>query len=442
MPAQRATSLSHHPLEVARASSVAVAPHPSTRGTLPTHEPNTRQLNLHTGEKAPDASTAHLSGQAQTSPPPRYASFTPVASGTGAGHVHATVHYDRQSLADKTHEHLCRLIAELQTTNHRLVGLMAQAMPHLSVTSFETIRSEQTAGSEVGSRGWLESLRAAMETHDYGDQQRRAPTSHAHSAHVHAASAEHAVATDAIGGEDVGATSDEEDQYANRTEWEIPFDDIVLGARVGEGTYGEVFKGNWFGDVAVKKLKIAEPTAEDMALFKNEILGLRKTRHRNILQFYGACTTPPNLAIVTAFCDGDSLYEMIHGADVRWTTRLTRDYGKNALQIAHQTITAMRYLHSKCKIIHRDLKSNNIFIEQTDATTSRVQIGDFGLALLKGTQSPASKGEEGKSAQGSVLWMAPEIIKMKPGEEAYTEQSDVWAFGIIVFEMFSQNHGP
>jgi hypothetical protein len=44
-------------------------------------------------------------------------------------------------------------------------------------------------------------------------------------------------------------------------------------------TYGEVFKGNWFGDVAVKKLKIAHPTEEDMALFKNEILGLRKTRH-------------------------------------------------------------------------------------------------------------------------------------------------------------------
>jgi serine/threonine protein kinase len=66
-----------------------------------------------------------------------------------------------------------------------------------------------------------------------------------------------------------------------------------------------------------------------------------------------------------------------------------------ALQVAQQTITAMRYLHSKCKIIHRDLKSNNIFIEQTDATTSRVQIGDFGLALLKGKQSPSSKGDEG-----------------------------------------------
>ena len=52
---------------------------------------------------------------------------------------------------------------------------------------------------------------------------------------------------------------------------------------------------------------------------------LRKTRHRNILQFYGACTKLPNLCIVTAFCDGDSLYDMIHGSDDTWLAKLTSD---------------------------------------------------------------------------------------------------------------------
>ena len=60
-------------------------------------------------------------------------------------------------------------------------------------------------------------------------------------------------------------------RYANRTEWEIPYGDIKLGTLVGEGTYGQVYKGNWFGDVAVKKLKVANPTEEEIATFKNEV---------------------------------------------------------------------------------------------------------------------------------------------------------------------------
>lgn len=89
--------------------------------------------------------------------------------------------------------------------------------------------------------------------------------------------------------------------------------------------------------------------------------------------------------------------------------------GKNAFSIAQQVTVAMQYLHQKCKIIHRDLKSNNIFIEQTDASQSRVQIGDFGLALLSSkTQKSPGSASQGSTSQGSVVWMAPEIIKMKP----------------------------
>ena len=147
-----------------------------------------------------------------------------------------------------------------------------------------------------------------------------------------------------------------------------------------------------------------------------KVLGLRKTRHRNILQFYGACTKPPNLAIVTAFCDGDSLYDMIHGNE-SWLSKVQADAGKNAYHIAQQVTVAMQYLHKKCNIIHRDLKSNNIFIEQTDASQSRVQIGDFGLALLNCAKKKKSQGAA--TSQGSVVWMAPEIIKMKSTDEPY-----------------------
>ncbi|XP_066985291.1 raf homolog serine/threonine-protein kinase Raf isoform X2 [Macrobrachium rosenbergii] len=208
-------------------------------------------------------------------------------------------------------------------------------------------------------------------------------------------------------------------------EWEIPVDEILIGNRIGSGSFGTVYRGHWHGPVAVKTLKVRDPTPAQYSAFKNEVSVLKKTRHVNILLFMG-CVKYQQLAIVTQWCEGSSLYKHLHVQETKF--ELMR-----IIDIARQTSQGMDYLHAK-NIIHRDLKSNNIFLHD-DYT---VKIGDFGLATVKGgrwtQESPG--GRQIQQPSGSILWMAPEVIRMQD-ENPYTFQSDVYAFGIVLYELFS-----
>ena len=101
-------------------------------------------------------------------------------------------------------------------------------------------------------------------------------------------------------------------QLSNR-EWDIPFDELKIGDKIGTGHFGTVYRGNWHGDVAIKLLDMTyldnEKTLEQ---FKQEVGIFRKTRHENLVLFMGACMKPPRLAIVTSMCKGLSLYTHLH----------------------------------------------------------------------------------------------------------------------------------
>ncbi|XP_060039670.1 serine/threonine-protein kinase A-Raf isoform X1 [Erinaceus europaeus] len=99
--------------------------------------------------------------------------------------------------------------------------------------------------------------------------------------------------------------------------WEVPPSEVQLMKRIGTGSFGTVYRGRWHGDVAVKVLKVAQPTAEQAQAFKNEMQVLRKTRHVNILLFMGFMTRP-GFAIITQWCEGSSLYHHLHVADTRF----------------------------------------------------------------------------------------------------------------------------
>uniref|UniRef100_A0A3Q2DNC0 non-specific serine/threonine protein kinase n=1 Tax=Cyprinodon variegatus TaxID=28743 RepID=A0A3Q2DNC0_CYPVA len=202
--------------------------------------------------------------------------------------------------------------------------------------------------------------------------------------------------------------------------WEVPYREVTLQKRIGTGSFGTVFKGKWHGDVAIKILKVKEPTPEQLQAFKNEMQVLRKTRHVNILLFMGFMTKP-NFAIITQWCEGSSLYRHLHVSETKFDT-------VRRIDVARQTAQGMDYLHAK-NIIHRDLKSNNIFLHEGWT----VKIGDFGLATVKYRWSGSQQVEQ---PSGSILWMAPEVIRMQDSNP-YTFQSDVYGYGVVLFELMS-----
>uniref|UniRef100_A0A4W6EU31 RAF proto-oncogene serine/threonine-protein kinase n=1 Tax=Lates calcarifer TaxID=8187 RepID=A0A4W6EU31_LATCA len=202
--------------------------------------------------------------------------------------------------------------------------------------------------------------------------------------------------------------------------WEIEASEVYLHSRIGSGSFGTVYKGKWHGDVAVKILKVTDPTPEQFQAFRNEVAVLRKTRHVNILLFMGYMTKD-NLAIVTQWCEGSSLYKHIHVLETNFKMIQLMD-------IARQTAQGMDYLHAK-NIIHRDMKSNNIFLHEG----LTVKIGDFGLATVKARWSGSHQVEQ---PSGSILWMAPEVIRMQDNNP-YSFQSDVYSYGIVLFELMT-----
>ncbi|CAG8795909.1 5545_t:CDS:10, partial [Cetraspora pellucida] len=96
-----------------------------------------------------------------------------------------------------------------------------------------------------------------------------------------------------------------------------------------------------------------------------------------------------------------------------------------------QILEGLKYLHGK-DIIHRDIKGANILVDNK----GRIKISDFGISKKVEDQIRASISVHRPSLQGSIFWMAPEVIK----QTAYTSKADIWSLGCLIVEMFTRNH--
>uniref|UniRef100_A0A9J8BYG7 RAF proto-oncogene serine/threonine-protein kinase n=2 Tax=Cyprinus carpio TaxID=7962 RepID=A0A9J8BYG7_CYPCA len=199
--------------------------------------------------------------------------------------------------------------------------------------------------------------------------------------------------------------------------WEIEANEVVLLSRIGSGSFGTVYKGKWHGDVAVKILKVMNPTPEQLQAFRNEVAVLRKTRHVNIVLFMGYMTKT-NMAIVTQWCEGSSLYKHLHVQETNFQMF-------QLIDIARQTAQGM----DAQAVINSLNGSSDIFLHEG----LTVKIGDFGLATVKARWSGSHRVEQ---PSGSILWMAPEVIRMQDNNP-YSFQSDVYSYGVVLYELMT-----
>jgi serine/threonine protein kinase len=162
-------------------------------------------------------------------------------------------------------------------------------------------------------------------------------------------------------------------------------------APLGEGSFGIVYKAKYFGsDVAVKKIKfVGQVPPKILSQFTSEVAIMHKLRHPNIVLFMGTVTQADNLCIVTQYCSNGNLYDISHNKETQYSLA-------GILNIGKKIATGMSYLHGN-KIIHRDLKSLNVLMDEHNSP----KIADFGLSRVK-TESAKTKTI---TQVGTFLWM-------------------------------------
>ncbi|XP_024031950.1 probable serine/threonine-protein kinase DDB_G0271682 [Morus notabilis] len=219
-----------------------------------------------------------------------------------------------------------------------------------------------------------------------------------------------------------GSSSSKGDGESNSVvDCEIHWEDLHIGEEIGQGFYAVVYRGIWNGsDVAIKVYLTNEYSEGALQDYKNEIDIMKRLRHPNVLLFMGAAYSQERLTIVTEFLPRGSLFKTLHknnqALDIRRRLRMALDVARG-----------MNYLHHRNPpIVHRDLKSSNLLVDKNWT----VKVGDFGLSKLKNATFLTAK-----SGRGTPQWMAPEIIRNEPSNE----KSDVFSFGVILWELMTES---
>lgn len=202
------------------------------------------------------------------------------------------------------------------------------------------------------------------------------------------------------------------------------------GQLIGKGTYGRVYLGMnaTTGEfLAVKEVEVNPKAAagdknkmkELVAGLDQEIDTMQHLDHVNIVQYLGCERKETSISIFLEYIPGGSIGSCL------------RKHGKFeeavVASLTQQTLSGLAYLHRE-GILHRDLKADNILLD-VDGTA---KISDFGIS--KKTDNIYGN-DKTNSMQGSVFWMAPEVIRSEG--EGYSAKVDIWSLGCVVLEMFA-----
>ncbi|XP_051955369.1 fibroblast growth factor receptor 4-like isoform X2 [Xyrauchen texanus] len=231
-------------------------------------------------------------------------------------------------------------------------------------------------------------------------------------------------------------------------DWEFPRENLTLGKPLGEGCFGQVVRAEAYGinkenqdqltTVAVKMLK-DDAAEKDLADLISEMELMKvMDKHKNIINLLGVCTQDGQLYVLVEYASKGSLREYLRarrppGMDYTFdVTKVPEEQltFKDLVSCAYQVARGMEYLASK-RCIHRDLAARNILVTEDNV----MKIADFGLARGVHQIDYYKKTTNGRLP---VKWMAPEALF----DRVYTHQSDVWSFGVLMWEIFTLGGSP
>ncbi|XP_076980373.1 tyrosine-protein kinase Fes/Fps isoform X2 [Tamandua tetradactyla] len=210
-----------------------------------------------------------------------------------------------------------------------------------------------------------------------------------------------------------------------KDKWALNHEDLVLGEQIGRGNFGEVFSGRLRADntlVAVKSCRETLPP-DLKAKFLQEARILKQYSHPNIVRLIGVCTQKQPIYIVMELVQGGDFLTFLRTEGARLRV-------KTLLQMVGDAAAGMEYLESKC-CIHRDLAARNCLVTEKNV----LKISDFGMSREEADGIYAASGG---LRQVPVKWTAPEALNYG----RYSSESDVWSFGILLWETFSLGAPP
>ncbi|KAJ1727520.1 hypothetical protein LPJ72_005903 [Coemansia sp. Benny D160-2] len=205
---------------------------------------------------------------------------------------------------------------------------------------------------------------------------------------------------------------------------EIAVEKLVFGSKIGSGGFKDCYRGEYQGNpVAIGEVRIADFSSSDFEEIRHEISVLKQLRHENIVKFIGVCSNRRRLCIVTELCENGDLFDFMR--------RVPKPPFGQLMMFMHDIALGVSYLHTRRpSVIHRDLKSMNVLI----SSDNRAKINDFGLARIRPRMNTMVH-----TACGTPNWQAPEFWASRP---SYTEKVDVYACGLIFWEILQWSEEP